>query len=108
MKIFNQHSTIYQNVRLNDPELFAFSNSFFYKKNFANTVFHKVNDQYRIYAPEVIGRLSKIPAFGFVEFVAETYSYLNQSETGFGFRNRSNKYYFLFKYCSLSFLSFYF
>jgi len=142
MKTFNQNSTAYQNVWLNNPGLFAFSNSFFYENSFtgkgvterfldychivatkgevavirkfrclnkfANSVFYKANDQYKIYAPEVIGRLSRIPAFGFIEFVAETYSYLNQSETFYGCRNRSSKYCFLFKYCSLSFLSFYF
>ena len=65
-------------------------------------------DRIKRYAPVVIENSMKLPALGFVSFMAETYSFLNKPENKYINEAKSFKYYFLLKYCSLSFLSFYF
>ena len=60
------------------------------------------------YAPVVIKNSMKLSALGFVSFMAETYSIMNEPENKYINEAKSSRYYFLLKYCSLSFLSFYF
>jgi len=50
----------------------------------------------------------KNPALGFVDFLADTYCCLNESEYKYVYKTKFSKYCFLFKYCGLSFISFYF
>ena len=82
------------------------------KNQYGLKVVYSVSDNavanFKRYAPNVIERAMKIPALGFMEFLAETYSYLNQLEREYGYETKTSKFCFLFKYCSLSFLSFYY
>jgi hypothetical protein len=75
-------------------------------------VVHSISDNAIVkinrYAPLVIENSKKIPALGFVSFMAETYSILTNSENIYVKETNSHRLRYLIKYCSLSFLSFYF
>jgi hypothetical protein len=64
--------------------------------------------QFKLFTRKVVEWILKNPALGFVDFLADTYSYLNQSEYKYVYKTKVGKYCFLFKYCCLSFISFYF
>lgn len=89
--------SVYLNIRKNQ-----------YGLNVVYSISNNAVANFKHYAPKVIERAMKIPALGFVEFLAETYSYLNQWERECGYETKISKFCFLFKYCSLSFLSFYY
>ena len=74
-------------------------------------IVHSISDnataKIKHYTPLVIENSKKIPALGFVSFMAETYSILINSENRYVNDTNSHRLGYLIKYCSLSFLSFY-
>jgi hypothetical protein len=70
-------------------------------------VIHSISDNaitnFKRFAPKVIEQSLKTPALGFVDFLAETHSIMIKQEN----ETKNNRLSFLFKYCVLSFLSFY-
>ena len=86
---------------------FLFTKENKHRMNFIYSFSNAAIGQLKLFVPKAIERSMKAPALGFLDFLAETYSFLNQSEYKYIYRTKYSKYCFLFKYCSLSFLSFY-
>ena len=76
--------------------------------NVANSISSKAIAKIKRYAYIVVENSMKIPALGLVSFLAETYSFMNEPENRYINGTKSHRLRFLLKYCSLSFLSFYF
>ena len=74
-------------------------------------IVHSISDnataKIKRYTPLVIENSKKIPALGFMSFMAETYAILNNSENKYVNETKGHRLGYLIKYCSLSFLSFY-
>ena len=75
--------------------------------NFVHSISDNAIAKINLYAPLVIENSKKIPSLGFVSFVAETCSILNNSENKYVNGIKSHRLGYIIKYCSLSFLSFY-
>jgi hypothetical protein len=81
-----------------------------YRKGF-NALYSSLKtgiSQFKLFTRKVAVWALKNPALGFVDFLADTYCCLNQSEYKYVYETKFSKYCFLFKYCFLSFISFYF
>lgn len=76
--------------------------------NVTNSTSDSVIDQFKLKVWKVIESSLKLPALGFVSFLAETYSYMNKPENKNINETKGHRIRFLLKYCSLSFFSFYF
>ena len=64
--------------------------------------------QFKLFTRKFAEWTLKNPALSFLDFLADTYYCLNQSEYKYFYKTKFSKYCFLFKYCGLSFMSFYF